>query len=95
MYLEPHHPDRTKTTQSVPETHRLGGTGFIQKLSTGLGTRPKLCQRIEGEPTRQEYRTYGVDNFKCLKDVKPGYPYCPGCCAKCYVTKPAAEVEST
>lgn len=65
--------------QNQSEAKRLGRfstVGRVNRMAEGKAATFSKCQWIHGEPTRAEYRTHGVDNFKCLKAVKPESPYC-------------------
>lgn len=80
--------------QNQSEAKRLGRfstVGRVNRMAEGKTATFSKCQWIHGEPTRAEYRAHGVDNFKCLKAVKPDHPYCEEHCSRCYAPIPLTE----
>lgn len=73
------------------EQRRIGHAGFIKKFSPDIGTF-KICQWIEGEPTRSEIRIHGSDKFKCGAAVKPSSSFCEEHHKICF--KPLTETDS-
>jgi hypothetical protein len=46
---------------------------------------PKLCQWIDGTPSRQQIRRHGSQAFMCQKAVRPESSYCEAHHSICYV----------
>lgn len=65
--------------------------GRIFKLCTG-DWRPKTCQYIDGEPSKQQLRKYGSEPFQCGAAIQEDSPYCARHHARCY-TKPLTSGE--